>query len=63
VKLSDEQIYCATFGAMMACQVTDNMNIGLGAPNDDEMDRYVEEANAVALMTLEATERCRMKHK
>jgi hypothetical protein len=59
VFLSDEQIYCATFGSMVARQVMDHIATGRGAPGDDDMDRFVEEANTVGMMTLAAAERRR----
>ena len=61
--LSDEEIYCATFGAMMARQVMDRMAEGRGAPEDDAMDDFAEEANRVAMGTLMAAARCRGEQK
>jgi hypothetical protein len=59
VFVSDEQIYCAVFGSMITRQVMDRMESGRGAPTDEDMDGFAEEANSVALMTIEAAARCR----
>lgn len=56
---NDEQIYCATYGAMVARLVMDHINEGRGAPTGGDMDGFVEEAEAVSVMTLDAARRCR----
>ena len=57
VFLPEEEVYHATFGAMMARQVMDRMAEGRGAPEDAAMDDFVEEADRVARLTLEAVAR------
>lgn len=59
VFVSDEQIYCATYGAMMARQVSDHMDAGIGALTSAIMDRFSEEANSIALLALDSAKRCR----
>lgn len=57
----DRQVYCAVYGAMITRQVMDRMAEGRGAPTDEDMEHFVEEAKTVAFMTLEAAERRRRR--
>ena len=56
---NDDLLWCATYGAMVAGQVLRYMAEGRGAPDDEAMDRFVEEAEAVADLQLEALMRVR----
>lgn len=47
----------AVFGACIARQVGDHFNEGNGAPSEEDMDRFVEEADSIATSTVEAWDR------
>jgi hypothetical protein len=42
-------VYSATYGAYFAAQVHARMESGRGAPDEDDYDRYAEEADTVAV--------------
>lgn len=51
--------WVSVFGAFVAVQVQEKLESGRGAPDDDDMDRYVSEAECVADMAIEAVKRAR----
>ena len=50
-------LWAAVFGASVARYVHDYMAEGRGSPEDDVMDRFCEESEAIADMTLETLDR------
>lgn len=52
-KTKETPRYLAVYGAMVALQVHKHMDEGRGAPDDEDMRRFVEEAHAVAEMAEE----------
>jgi len=47
-------VYYSIFGPVVARQVLDHMAAGRGAPTDHDMERFRDEADAVALHMLES---------
>jgi hypothetical protein len=50
-------LWAAVFGASVARYCHDYMAEGRGSPEDDVLDRFCEESEAIADMTLETLER------
>jgi hypothetical protein len=46
--LMKDAVWAATYGAAFTRQVFDRLQEGRGAPNDDDFDRFHEEAASVA---------------
>lgn len=53
----DTLMWSAVYGAAIARQVFDHMDEGRGPPEDDDMDRFHEEAETIAYMAGSARER------
>lgn len=51
--------WISVFGAFVATQVQEKLTSGRGAPDEDDMDRYIGEAETVADMAIEAVKRAR----
>jgi hypothetical protein len=51
--------WLSVFGAFVATQVQEKLTSGRGAPDEDDMDRYIEEAETVADMAIDAVKRAR----
>lgn len=47
---AEDIVYCTVYGNAMARQVFDHMASGRGAPDEDDFDRFAEEAACIATM-------------
>lgn len=57
MKTTDKQLqYAAVFGSFVAAQVQERRNQGRSSPNYIQIRRMVEDAHAVAEMTIEVQE-------
>jgi hypothetical protein len=51
-----ERVWCASFASYFAAQVHARMESGEGAPDDDDMNRYAEDAGTIADEAAKRTE-------
>lgn len=56
-KQAKHPYWLAVFGAFVAAQAHKKLESGQGTPSDDDMDRFVAEAETVATLAVEAVER------